>query len=266
MKTYKARLSVSVNRKGVLDIDTVKGCTEGMKAHPNGGCYGLCYAAKMARLYGYDFAKSVSRPVHDSDRDKIVRAVVRNPESFFRIGTMGDPSHDWPLTVEVCEWLGPFKVPVVVTKHWRIMPDELLSRFAQCGAIVNTSISALDTEAERTYRLSQYDRLHKSRVKSVLRIVSVNFEQTGLFNELTDRQGELAAIQRGLFENRRVIDNPLRIPETDLRVLRNQILTERRKDIASDSTMSVSYKSVYTGICKDCPDKCGVNMFQGERK
>jgi len=61
LKKYKAELAAAVNRKGVLDIDTVKGCSLGMAAHPNGGCYGLCYAYKMAKAYGFNFNESVSR-------------------------------------------------------------------------------------------------------------------------------------------------------------------------------------------------------------
>ena len=58
---YSRRLTASINSKGVLDIDTVKGCAMGMEAHPDGGCYGHCYAYKMARARGFNFEKSISR-------------------------------------------------------------------------------------------------------------------------------------------------------------------------------------------------------------
>ena len=58
---YLPVLTVTENGKGVLDVDTVKGCTEGMKKYPEGGCYGECYAAKTAKRYGIDFTKSISR-------------------------------------------------------------------------------------------------------------------------------------------------------------------------------------------------------------
>jgi len=38
MKEYLPYLSASINRKGVLDIDTVKGCKLGMANYPKGGC------------------------------------------------------------------------------------------------------------------------------------------------------------------------------------------------------------------------------------
>ena len=58
---YRPILTITENGKGVLDVDTVKGCTLGMKAHPDGGCYGECYAYKNAHTYGKDFHTSVSR-------------------------------------------------------------------------------------------------------------------------------------------------------------------------------------------------------------
>ena len=50
-KRYAKRLTVDVNSKGVMDIDTVKGCSLGMKARPGVGCYDSCYANKLASLY-----------------------------------------------------------------------------------------------------------------------------------------------------------------------------------------------------------------------
>ncbi len=106
MISSKPRLTASVNRKGVLDIDTVKGCTHGMSAYPDGGCYGLCYARKTATLYGYDFGKSVSRKPLESDKTHIENIVKRHHAPWFRTGNMGDPSYDWDNTVNICEWLG----------------------------------------------------------------------------------------------------------------------------------------------------------------
>jgi len=36
-----------VARMKAFDLDTVKGCEIGMTEHPNGGCYGVCYANKL---------------------------------------------------------------------------------------------------------------------------------------------------------------------------------------------------------------------------
>ena len=66
-KTYKPTLTAVVNHKGVMDIDTVKGCSEGLAAYPDGGCYGECYAYKIATRYGIDFATSISRKIYKSN-------------------------------------------------------------------------------------------------------------------------------------------------------------------------------------------------------
>ena len=75
-KRYAKRLTVEVNSKGVMDIDTVKGCSLGMKARPITGCYGSCYAAKLASLYGYDFPVSVSRKIIPEEMAMIERKVM----------------------------------------------------------------------------------------------------------------------------------------------------------------------------------------------
>lgn len=41
-KQYLPLITAVENQKGVLDVDTVKGCASGMNAHPNGGCYDDC--------------------------------------------------------------------------------------------------------------------------------------------------------------------------------------------------------------------------------
>ena len=60
-RRYRPILTAVENEKGVLDVDTVKGCTLGMSARPNGGCYNECYAFKIASRYNIDFTVAVSR-------------------------------------------------------------------------------------------------------------------------------------------------------------------------------------------------------------
>ena len=145
LKEYNPCLTVSLNKKGVLDVDTVKGCTLGMDAHPKAGCYDNCYAYKIASARGFNFRKSVSRKIYTQDKQKIENMVKKHPFTWFRIGVMGDPCHDWPLTIKVCEWLGKFKVPVIVTKHWVTLSNENLEKLSKCNAIINTSISPFCT-------------------------------------------------------------------------------------------------------------------------
>src|SRR5262245_16413957 len=253
-------LSVAVNRKGVLDVDTVKGCTYGMAARPEGGCYGLCYANKLASLYGYDFSQAVSRRPAMQDRDAILGAVLQHPAPWFRIGTMGDPCHDWPLTAEVCKWLGNYKIPVIITKHWRPIPDDLLPDFRGVDTVFNTSVSAFDTEAQRNYRLAQHERLKTAGIVSALRIVSAQFGDTPWGKERRIIQERLFALTGAH------IDNPLRIPATDPRVVNGDILVERHPDLGGGSTVSIANPTVYLGHCNACPDQCGVNMTKAKTK
>jgi hypothetical protein len=259
------KLTATINRKGVLDIDTVKGCTHGINAHPHGGCYGLCYAARISKLYGKDFANSISREmvkdlnqkefsfVGEIGSSQVWHAVKHHSLSWFRIGTMGDPSHDWSLTLRVCDWLHALKIPIIITKHWEHVPAPLLHRFKTCGVIFNTSISALDTEKERTYRLGQFQRIRNAGIKSVLRIVSCRFGNT-------ENGKRLSEIQNALFSYSPTIDNPLRIPATDSRVLCGDIIVSRHSDLGGGSTISIFNDKTYIGPCGPCPDQCGVTL------
>lgn len=85
-RQYKPELTVEVNDKGVIDVDTVKGCYFGIKNNPK-GCYGLCYAKKIADYRGFDFGTAVSRyPTKDTLR-QIVRILRSTNLPFVRIGT-----------------------------------------------------------------------------------------------------------------------------------------------------------------------------------
>lgn len=252
MKRYLNKLTATSNRKGVLDIDTVKGCTMGMAHYPRGGCYSLCYAAKMARVYGMDFTQAVSRT--ECNRPSIERQVIRHPASWFRIGTMGDPCHDWDWTVEVCGWLSRFKTPIIVTKSWIDLTEKHLRVLKKCGAVVNVSTSPLDNAHERQHRIGQFTRLRKESIKAVLRIVSANFGNT-VYGQRMDK------IQRYLFSFSPTIDNPLRIPKGDPRVTGGDIITTKYRDLGGGSMVSKFNGETYIGKCEDCPDQCGIAFY-----
>jgi len=250
LKNYSNKLTVSTNRKGVLDIDTVKGCTFGMKKYPDGGCYGLCYAAKTAYRYGMNFSKSIVRK--NCNKTRIERDVMQHPSSWFRIGTMGEPSYDWDWTVEVCQWLSRFKVPVIITKYWKIMSKEHMLIIRDYGVVVNISISPLDAKSEIKYRINTFKLLKDFGIKSILRVVSVK-------SGITYRGQELKYIQDNIFKSKPIIDNPLRIPKTDNRVVSGDIIATKHNDLGGGSSVSVAYSNAYLGLCSACPDQCGVD-------
>ena len=251
MKQYNDILSVNTNRKGVLDVDTVKGCSHGMKKYPKGGCYGLCYASKVSRFYGFDFSKSVVR--HNIDKRVVENQLINHRSPWVRIGTMGDPSFDWDFTANVCEWLSRFKTPVVITKHWENMSSCHVNHFKKINAVINTSTSPLDTDKEISHRINTFKYLKEQGLNSVLRVVTAKFGPT-------DKGQALDYKQSKILKNNPIIDNPLRIPKTDHRVISGDIIVKRHVDMGGGSTVSVSNSNAYLGTCITCPDQCGVNF------
>jgi hypothetical protein len=254
MRLYSNVLTVDVNEKGVLDVDTVKGCTAGMAARPGTGCYGACYAAKIAKFRGLDFSQAVTRTIHTRAQARAIeRAVATAPQGFFRIGVMGDPCHAWEETVSVVEWLAEFARPVIITKHWRVMTDEQMRRLIACAAVVNVSLSALDTPAELKHRKTQFFRYKVLGGASVARIVSCEF------NAENEEGARMKAIQEELFWLRPTLDNPLRAPMNHPLVVSGVILMTRVQDLASTRSISLANKATYVGHCAGCPDVCGIN-------
>lgn len=253
MKTFKQILTATVNIKGVLDVDTVKGCRMGVCSGGKNGCYGLCYAASIARAMGFDFSISVSRKIDWRTKHSIEQTVSSHSLSWFRVGTMGDPSHNWELTIDVCGWLSTYRTPIVITKHWYPLTNEMIAMFSEFGTVFNTSISALDSETEIEHRINQHERLKNGGANSLLRVVTARFGNTPQGRELADKQKYLLSL--GKF-----IDNPLRINKHDKRVVSGLILVDQRTDIGSVRSISLSNSSAYIGHCRTCPDQCGAFM------
>jgi hypothetical protein len=257
MRAYNDLLTADVNDKGVLDIDTVKGCTAGMSAKPGVGCYDTCYAAKIAKFRGIDFSKSVTRTVQGSAHaDSIVKAVKAAPNGFFRIGTMGDPCHAWEETVGTVEWLAPYAAAVIITKHWHRASDDQFQRLVACGAVLNTSLSALDTPVQLIHRERELKRYAGFGGHSVARIVSCEFNVSDPIGERMNR------VQRRLLSLSPMIDNPLRADKSHQLVKSGVIKLTKIHDLNSIRTISLENKSTYLGHCDTCPDICGLSTIK----
>jgi len=194
-KKYSGKISLIKNSRGIYGLDTSIGCQSGIKNNPEGGgCYGDCYAAKAAKLYGYDFGETVFRNFEDEyHRRRIVGQINRIPLDFVRIGCSGDPSEDWAHTVKILRGIDKCnKEIVIITKHWTLLSDDQLKYFSGINVCVNTSVSALDKPEDLARGLFEYGRL-KAVCKSVLRIVSCDF------NLENERGLKLSKIQEGLF-------------------------------------------------------------------
>jgi hypothetical protein len=260
MRRYKSILTASENRKGVLDVDTVKGCSSGLCAYPDGGCYGECYAAKTAKLYGIDFTKSISRKPSRRHFVDTFYTVKNHSASWYRIGTAGDPCHDWGNTLTVCEMLKDTgKTPVIITKHWTTISDSQLERFLSINAVFNTSVSGMDTEDELKHRISQIKRIKQAGGKSICRIVSCQYGESHWARECKQKQDYL-------FNLHPVIDNPLRCGKNNVHVLDGDIIiTKKRQSIGGGKWVSVNSEDVYLGVCANCPDQCGVTAKQNRK-
>ncbi len=253
-RLYLPVLTVAMNSKGVLDIDTVKGCAAGMRAYPGTGCYGECYAAKIAARYGIDFTKSVSRQFMDREhRDTLVRHIQKFPAKWYRVGVAGDPCHDWKHTIAVLRslrWTG--KTPVIITKHWTALTDKQVGDLKWLGAVIGTSTSGLDTDAEMAHRVKQIDRLRAAGVQSVCWVITCEYGTSEWAQAAKKKQDYLLTLSP-------VIDCPLRASASNPRVLSGDILlTERPDAIGGGKLISLHDSSTYLGTCAGCPDQCGV--------
>ncbi len=259
LRAYSDRLTAEVNRKGVLDVDTVKGCPAVTTAHPH-GCYDACYAVRTAQFRGLDFSP-VSRRVFSAAHARAIEKTVKQaPHGFFRVGVMGDPSCDWPHTVRIVKWLTVFAVPVIVTKHWRPLPDGELVQLVESGAILNTSISALDSPAQLAHRRKEIRRYAALGGVSVARIVSCDFN-------LESHDGaRLARIQTELFSDfTEVIDNPLRLRKSHPLVENGTVRVVSMPDLSSKPiSISLHRKDTYIGHCAGCVDVCGLRFVRDD--
>lgn len=268
MKTYKGSITLNRNSRGCYILDTVKGCTAG--SHYGGkGCYGACYAKNIADRYGFDFLDVKARRFEenqdqfymfgftdDTHKNRIIREIRSAKMPFVRIGEMGDPSMDWGHTLGVCGDIAVSGKPIVIiTKHWKSIPDVLFREIGKLGLCINTSVSALDSQPELEHRLRQFDRL-RSVCRSVLRIVSCDFNR-----ESADGM-DRAIIQEELFNigGTTCIDTVFRPSIGNRFMVKNIIKTEKVKFMRSSVLASVYNKGAYVGMCQDCPDMCGVNL------
>ncbi|CAB4121278.1 hypothetical protein UFOVP154_8 [uncultured Caudovirales phage] len=256
-RLYLPILTAVENQKGVLDVDTVKGCTLGMRAYPDGGCYGECYAQKTAARYGIDFSVSVSRKMTPWSRRAVFHAIKNFDASWYRIGTAGDPCHDWENTLEVIEAMQTTgKQAVIITKHWIPLTDAQILRLKAVGAVVNTSTSGLDTDAQTKHRIRQMNRLRAAGVESVNRVVTCDYGDTAWAKPRKAKQELLLTI--GV-----VIDNPLRADKSNRRVADGSIKLTRVDDaVGGGKQVSLHNPHVYLGTCNQCPDQCGATQVK----
>jgi hypothetical protein len=220
-----------------------------------GGCYGDCYAAKSAKLYGYDFSKTVYRDfVNEKHRRKIVDGINRVKLDFIRIGTSGDPSENWEHTIKIIKGIEHCnKQIVIITKHWTNLNQSQLDYMATVNVCINTSVSALDKPHLIANSLAQYEIL-KRYCKSVLRVVSADFN---LENETGH---ELAKVQSKLFKNENTLDTVLRLNRRNALVNDGVVKVSETTFLGKKALVSKFKPSTYFGKCSTCHEMCGLNI------
>ena len=244
MAEYTGIISLHHNGRGVWDLDTFKGCSHAV----DGGCYGICYANRLARARGYDFSTVVKRDFTNKTHFIYVASKLKQAP-FIRIGVMCDPSYDWEHTINIANRIKSFnRNIVIITKHWNELNNEQLSKLK--GFTINTSVSALDDSLHRNKMLLWYNKL-KPYCRSVLRVNTADFNSEDLKN-----------IQNNLLNNDLVIDNILRFPLNHPLVNQKIINVSRYMFLGSYIYASKHNKNVFFGFCVDCPDQCGVPSFQ----
>lgn len=263
MRYYSNAISLSKNSRGVYSLDPTLGCASGTKESKN-GCYNDCYAARIARIYGYDFSKTVLRGfTSKSHLHETIKEISKVPLPFIRMGTMGDPSEAWGHTLAICEQVQKEyqlrifgqekKEIVIITKHWTNLTDGQLNKLGSLKICVNTSVSALDNSEMLENSLLQFERL-KPFCRSILRIVSCDF------NNESDEGKRFAEIQRSIFNNYNCLDTVFRVSKSNRLVKEGVINTHRTKFLGKNCTVSKFNKKTYFGKCGTCLEMCGVTM------
>lgn len=259
MREYLDKISLTKNSRGVYCLDTSIGCASGMLNNKR-GCYNDCYSAKSAKIYGYDFSKTVLRYFKNRKHEiEIINEINKSKLDFIRIGASGDPSENWKHTINIIKVISRIeKEIVIITKHWNNLTTDNLKFLSTLNICINTSVSALDKFCLLSNRIKQYKRI-KQYCKSVLRIVSANFN---LKNETGKR---LAEIQSYLFKNENTLDTVLRVDKNN-ELIRNGIINIFKTNFLGSKTYASKFNNkTYLGKCSTCLEMCGIRFFNNNK-
>lgn len=254
MKPYTNKISLIENTRGVYCIDTTMGCESGLKDNVR-GCYGDCYAARLAKRYGHDFNKTVLRYFENENHKREILLQIDNIKMpFIRIGASGDPSENWDHTFSILKVLSRCNTEIVIiTRHWATLSEDQLIYLSTKNICINTSVSALDNPELMKHCLEQYSRV-KPYCKSVLRIVSCNF------NLQNDTGKILSEVQRELFLNENTLDTVFR-PSKNNQFIKDGIINVKHEIFNGKKQLaSKMNRKTYMGKCSTCLEMCGVNI------
>jgi hypothetical protein len=251
MRSYSKKITLTKNGRGLWTIDPVMGCRTGIERDPK-GCFSDCYAARNARIYGYDFTENILR---DFESGKHLESIIRKANKvslpFIRMGNSGDPSEDWEHTIYILEKLKAVeKQFVIITRHWNKLTQDQLERIGRLNVCINTSISAVDTRADLMSNIEQYEKL-KGYCKSILRLVSFDF------NDASPDGRRFKVAQNWVLKNYDVLDTVFRCWKTTPLFKDGVINISETKFLGKKCYVSKNNPRTYFGKCDTCLEKCG---------
>lgn len=252
MRSYSSKITLTENGRGIWTLDPIMGCNSGVK-NDKKGCFSDCYAARSARIYGYDFTENILRYFEsEKHRLSIIRKINRLEFPFIRMGNSGDPSEDWGHTLNILESLkGVNKEFVIITKHWNKLTNNQLNRIGKLNVCVNTSISAVDDSLHEN--IEQYEVL-KKYCKSILRCVSFDF------NTKNKKGLDYSLIQDWIFNNYNVLDTVFRCSKSNTMYKEGIINIKETKFLGDKCYVSKYNPKTYFGNCISCLEKCGIKL------
>lgn len=252
MRNYSNKITLTENGRGIWTIDPIMGCNSGVKDDKK-GCFSDCYAARNARIYGYDFSKNVLRDFESKKHlESVIRKINRLEFPFIRMGNSGDPSEDWEHTIKILELLKDTnKEFVIITKHWNQLNINQLDRLKKLNICINTSISPIDDNLHEN--IEQYEIL-KPFCRSVLRCVSFDF------NPKNKKGLDYSLVQDWIFNNYDVLDTVFRCSKANPMYKEGVINIKETKFLGKKCYISKNNPKTYFGNCNNCIEKCGINM------
>jgi hypothetical protein len=252
MRSYSNKITLTENGRGIWTLDPIMGCNSGLKKDKK-GCFSDCYAARNARIYGYDFTENVLRDFEsEKHKESIIRKINKIEFPFIRMGNSGDPSENWEHTLNILEKLKNVeKQFIIITKHWNKLNLRQLERLSKLNVCINTSISAIDENLHQN--IEQFELL-KNYCKSILRVVSFDF------NTKNKKGLDYSLIQDWIFNSFDVLDTVFRCSKSNPMYKEGIINIKETKFLGDKCYISKFNPKTYFGKCNNCLEKCGLHM------
>jgi len=156
-------------------LETVYGCRGG-KTNKGHGCWWGCYAKFICKRLPVDFDEPVPQVL---DAATLWPQLRRVKQSWVRIGIMGDPCHDWSVTVAACELVHrASKTPVVITRQWDIPTKDELPRMFEADTLIHATVCAFDGDRFLEPRVKMAEDYLRFGGKWVWRVVRFHFDDS----------------------------------------------------------------------------------------